>query len=342
MDNLSKSVGCGIALSNAVPTDNTISATAPGAVPVRLRNGTITVAELVNRYMSEYQGRDPSRGQRLRWWITQLGDVQIVDLSDDDDRVFHALEGLAAANGRYYCGADADNRPIYKSKRKALAPATVNRFSAALSAVFTWGERKRITPARWQSPFRRIQRRAENNEIVRHLSAKEREALLCEARHSAWPKMYLLILFALTTGARKGELLALRWSDLDLDIATASLARSKNGDRRVLPLTESLVAELRKHIGAPGALVFASRRRPDTHYNFHTSWCKALRDAHVRSFRFHDLRHTAASMLAMSGASLIEIADVLGHRNLSVTKRYSHLTTGHKANLIRKVLGGIK
>jgi integrase len=63
--------------------------------------------------------------------------------------------------------------------------------------------------------------------------------------------------------------------------------------------------------------------------------------AKVKNFRFHDLRHSCASYLAQNNATLLEIADVLGHRNTSITKRYSHLTTGHKSNLINRVLGGI-
>ena len=87
-----------------------------------------------------------------------------------------------------------------------------------------------------------------------------------------------------------------------------------------------------------------------------TVWCsradqarQAVRDrngvaqhaAHVDSFRFHDLRHSTASYLAQSGASLLEIADVLGHKSLAMTKRYSHLTKQTQAKLVRNVLGGI-
>ena len=67
-----------------------------------------------------------------------------------------------------------------------------------------------------------------------------------------------------------------------------------------------------------------------------------MKAAGIKNFRFHDLRHTAASYLAMAGATLLEVADVLGHRELSVTKRYSHLATAHKEKLVNRVLGDIK
>ncbi len=119
---------------------------------------------------------------------------------------------------------------------------------------------------------------------------------------------------------------------------------TKNGDRRCLPLTPAVIEELRKHLTTPTstALVFASRRRQNEPYGHVTSWHRALKDAGVRNFRFHDLRHSCASYLAQSGASLLEVANVLGHRSLSVSKRYAHLSTKTKANLINKVLGNIK
>ena len=68
---------------------------------------------------------------------------------------------------------------------------------------------------------------------------------------------------------------------------------------------------------------------------------KALEEADIKDFRFHDLRHSCASYLAQSGASLLEIADLLGHKQISVTKRYAHLCIEHKVSLINRVLGGI-
>jgi site-specific recombinase XerD len=70
-------------------------------------------------------------------------------------------------------------------------------------------------------------------------------------------------------------------------------------------------------------------------------WTKALKEARIKKFRLHDLRHTCASYLAQNGATLLEIGDVLGQRQVSVTKRYSHLTTGHKTALVSRVLGNI-
>jgi integrase len=331
-----------VAVISSTATTGTLPQTA-GVESIASRDGSMRVREVIDRYMAEYSGRDTSRTQRLAWWTLTIGELRLGELSDDE--IFFALEKLSKQPARYWAGTDADGRPIYKTKRRPFAAATINRYAAALAAVLTWAIRGRLTPRNWENPCKRIGRRAENNEIVRFLSIAERSALLAACRRSNWPKLYLLVLLALTTGARRGELQRMRWRDFDLDLdpAICTVERTKkDADRRVLPLVPTVVDELRRHVGSGAALVFASGRRPDIAYNYVPSWRKALREAGVRNFRFHDLRHTCASILAQQGATLLEIADVLGHRQLNVTKRYAHLTIGHKARLVNRVLGNIR
>src|SRR5262252_3253868 len=97
-----------------------------------LRNGAITVRELIDLYMAAYAGRDGSRPQRLAWWQARLGDIRLCELNDD--HIHFALEELATQRGRYWAGIDAYDKPIYRAKRKPFAPATINRYAAALGA----------------------------------------------------------------------------------------------------------------------------------------------------------------------------------------------------------------
>lgn len=307
------------------------------AAPLPLRDASVTLAQLIELYMADYAGRDDTRAQRLGWWATQLGSITLADISDD--HVHAALEHLAANPPRYFAGKDADGRPILRAKRKTLAPATVNRYSAALASVLTWAVRRRIAPKGWVHPCRAVERRPEQNEKTRFLTREERERLLAACKASKWPRLYLLVLLALTTGARKGELLGLRWSDVDFDHATLHVGRSKNGDPKVLPVVPAALEQLRAFAGAAGALVFPSAEKPEQAYAFEPRWAQALKAAHIRGFRFHDLRHSAASHLAQNGATLLEIADLLGHRQLSMTKRYSHLASGHRSALVNRVMG---
>lgn len=305
-----------------------------------LRHGAISLADLIDLYMGHYTGRDTTRVQRLSWWKQRVGTLPLQDLSDD--HVHAALQELEQQSSRYFAGKDADGNPIYRAKKKPIAPATINRYLVALAAVVTWSIKKRIAPKGYVHPCRTVERRPESNEKTRFLSDSERERLLQACKASPWPKLYLLVLLALTTGARKGELLGLHWQDVDLDRGIAHCGRSKNGDPKSLPLVPAVVDALRPFAGKPAALVFASPRHPEQPFAFELQWADALKAAHIRNFRFHDLRHSCASMLAASGATLLEIADVLGHRQLQMTKRYSHLTTQHKAALVNRVLGEVR
>lgn len=206
---------------------------------------------------------------------------------------------------------------------------------------FTWCIKKRLTPKSWVNPCKGIEKIPENNEIVRFLSDEERVSLLNACKESKWSKLYLLVMLGITSGARKGELLRLRWEDIDFDRHEATVHETKNGDKKTLPLTQSVINELVKYRAPDNQLIFASVVKPDIPYNWTIAWQEALKVAQIKQFRFHDLRHTCASYLAQNGATLLEIGNVLGQRNLSVTKRYSHLATSHKTALINRVLGEI-
>jgi len=84
-------------------------------------------------------------------------------------------------------------------------------------------------------------------------------------------------------------------------------------------------------------LVFKSLNNPEKPYEIKKSWEAALRKANIKNFRFHDLRHSAASYLAMNGATLAEIAEVLGHKTLAMVKRYAHLSESHTSNVVKNM-----
>lgn len=311
------------------------------AAATTTRTGLLTIAETVDLFMSGYTGRDTTRAHRLAWWASELGRVRLFEL--DDDIVHAAMERLEKRPPRHWAGTDADGRPIMKARGRALSPASLNRYQAALSALLTWAEKKRLVPRDWSNPCRKLDFRPENNARVRFLTDDELQRLLTACKASKWPKLYLLVLTAITTGARRGELEGLRWEQVDLDARTAYVPLTKNNDRKVLTLVPAVVDELRRLRPSSGSgLVFASKQRPRQAYAFESVWSRALAAAKVKDFRFHDCRHCTASYLAQNGATLLEIADVLGHRQLTVTRRYSHLTTHHKAALVERVLGGIR
>jgi integrase len=226
-----------------------------------MRDGTLTVRQLIELYMQHYTGRDPSRSQRCVWWCARIGHLRLDEVSDD--HLHTALEDLATRPALSYAGTDDKGDPLFNFKKRALSGATVNRYHAGISAIFTWAIRKRITPKGWDHPGRRIERRPESSGKTRFLGDDERRRLLEAAKACGWPKMYLLVLTALTTGARRGELLGLRWQDVDALHSLLHIARSKNGDAKALPLTPPVREEFERLRAQPTALVFASERCPE-------------------------------------------------------------------------------
>jgi integrase len=283
---------------------------------IRGRSSKTLVKDLVDEYLlKEYTGSRPkAQAKKLEFWTDIIGKRVIIDITKND--IYFALKQLPSN----------------------LSNATVNRYKAAIGVVFSYACREYDLP---RNPVSKITSLPENNERTRFLSEAERTRLFSSCRASHWDKLYLIALLAITTGARKGELTNLRWNDIDFDRRTAYVATTKNGQPKVLPLTDSVIRELQLFNKNDSSLIFESKVKENVAYCFTKPWKKALEDAEIKDFRFHDLRHSCASYLAQSGASLLEIADVLGHKQISVTKRYAHLCIEHKASLINKVLGGI-
>jgi integrase len=157
--------------------------------------------------------------------------------------------------------------------------------------------------------------------------------LLTACKESRDPDLYPLVLTALSTAARQGELLSLTWPDVNLQTGTLTFRNTKNGTTRAVPLVGPALELLRarskvRRIGNPR--VFPR--------NCDGAWRTARTEAGMPKFRFHDLRHAAASYLAMSGASLRELADILGHKTLAMVKRYSHLTEQHVGDVLRRMV----
>jgi integrase len=284
-------------------------------------------------------GRRATAEHHLAWWLTQFGTLTLGEITPD--RVAEArdvLAGQAFTRGKAgrVKGGHENLPQTYKR-----SGATVNRYLATLSHIFS------TAVAEWRlidrNPVRDISKKKESRGRIRFLRDDERAALIAACGKSAWPALQILVLLAISTGARRGELIRLRWTDVVLDppAPQAIIQDTKNGDPRRLPLVGKALEGLGKLALANNGrsrFVFPSRRYPERPYTaFDAHWYAALASAGVRDFRFHDLRHTCASYLASQGSSLLEIADVLGHRTMAMVKRYSHLAQEHKTTVIEKM-----
>jgi integrase len=164
---------------------------------------------------------------------------------------------------------------------------------------------------------------------IRFLSDAEIAALLkAAAEHSH--VIYAAVIGSIATGLRQGELLRLDWSDVDLEKQYLRVRFSKNDEPRTVYLPESAVKALRtlqpdRAEGPVFRMPDKSRLRKST---LEARWKLVRKAAELSDFRWHDLRHTCASILAQQGATLVQIGEQLGHKSLTMTIRYSHLIQG--------------
>jgi integrase len=275
-----------------------------------------TVKEMIERYQHEVlphkrRSTIPTQKLQLQWWQQEIGDYTLADITP----------ALLVT----YRNTLADGR----------ANATVNRYFAVLSHVFT------VAVNEWQwcidNPVRKIRKSREAQGRTRYLSDEERKVLLEACQKSRNPYLYTVVVLAITTGARRGELLSLRWSEVDLKRGRLMFPTTKNREARAVPLPTFALDVLTQHAQRYGNRTFVFLNATDKGpMSIRGAFQGALKHAGVKNFKFHDLRHTAASYLAMNSASLLEIAEILGHKTLAMVKRYAHLCEAHTRGVLER------
>lgn len=307
-----------------------------------------TFADAVDRFIESgiktKKGRIRADSEKvkthLEWWKKHLGASVIMDIDHQQIREL-ALK--------------LQNESTPRGERRS--GATVNRYIASLSVCFSYA----IKNERWgirENPVKYIDRFSEADEDpeteegetrLKVLTAEERNKLLEAARDdAAADKIYPIVLLAISTGMRCSEITHLRWPAINLKTGWIILNKTKNKTRRSVPLSGPALEEL-KRLGKIRKLktdyVF-TQEDGVTPFNIRKSWVRIRDKTGLVGFRFHDLRHTAASYLAESGASLIEIADILGHKTMAMVQRYTHLTDKYKAKVVERmneaIFGGVE
>jgi len=281
-----------------------------------------TLSDLIQRYIRDVLPRKAKvyveYASQLKWWEEQIGDVRLSDLSTS----------LISEK------RDLLSRTITNRKKK-MSNARVNRYMAALSTALNTSIRE------WEwmedNPMRKISKLKEPRGRVRYLSDEERERLLDACKDSANTNLYLVVVLALNTGARQQEIWDLRWSNINLIKGLITFSETKNDEFRSVPLKGHPLKLLLEHSRIrreDSDIVFPSKKNPSVSYDFRNPWKKALLVAEVEDFRWHDLRHSCASYLAMNGQPIRTIAEILGHKTLSMVQRYTHLNAEHLSEAI--------
>jgi integrase len=291
-----------------------------------------TLADLIDRYIKDVLPKKPKQAYaqrpQLERWKAELGSYALADITPA--LIVECRDKLCT---------EPTPRGVQRS------PATVVRYMAALSHAFT------VAVNEWQwledSPMRKVKKPKEPRGRVRFLDEDERQRFIDACKKSSNDWLYLCVILALSTGMRQGELMGLKWQDVNLKDGFIILHETKNGDRRRVPLAGHGLELLREHAKVRRLdtdLLFPGTIHKDKPIDLRKPFETALKQAQISDFHWHDLRHCTASYLAMNGASLAEIAEVLGHKTLQMVKRYAHLSDGHVSNVVAsmnaKIFGG--
>lgn len=279
-----------------------------------------TVAELLDKYLNDYALSHKSPGT-IEW-----NRVIIQELKEFfKDKMIRDLTPEHILRYKMQC------------KGRGLAPATVNHRLGLLRHAFN------LAMKEWdwarENPAAKVGRERVRNARDRWLTFDEESRLLkaCLSRpkntslkkapvKGIWLKE--IILFALNTGMRQDEILSLAWSEVDLLRRTVTVLKSKNGEKRTIPLNQKMTDLLKKKGSvrrADSSFVFPSLSGTKIiRRNLLRAFYASVERAGITGFRFHDLRHTFATRLVQAGVDLYKVAKLLGHKDIRMTQRYAH------------------
>jgi integrase len=231
-------------------------------------------------------------------------------------------------SGRYLNEITALDVEKYKAERiKTVKPATVNRGLAVLRSMYNRAiEWKKIK----ENPCNTVHLFKENNQRLRYLEQAEINKLL----ENCSGNLKGIVTVAVFTGMRRGEILGLKWTDCDFQRDVIRLTDTKNGEVRAIPMNEQVKTALIKIRRHPLAPYIFCKRDGSPYGDVDKSFFTALKKSGIMEFHFHDLRHTFASQLVMSGVDLNTVRELMGHKSLAMTLRYSHLSSDHKRRAV--------
>jgi integrase len=186
-----------------------------------------------------------------------------------------------------------------------------------------------------------VRLRKENNAIVRFLDSAEEKKLRGVLQQN-YPDLEAEFDLALHTGMRRGEQWRLRWEHVNLSLGIITIPRSKHGERRYIPINSAarfaLERLMRRQDGSGYVLSGSTgQRNKDPRRSFEA----AVKKAGIPSFRYHDIQHTFASRLMMAGVDLRTVQELMGHKTIAMTIRYSHLAPSHQKEAIERLVSPV-
>ncbi len=189
-----------------------------------------------------------------------------------------------------------------------------------------------------EKPIKKISREKEPRERTRFLSGEERSKLLDACRQSDNPYLFTFTVLLLSSGCRYNEIRCLKFTDIDLTQGKITITKSKNTDMRAVPIRGLALDLLRKLAAKSSSIgyIFPSHNKSKP-LELRRAFRTAIKRAGLKNFRGHDCRHSYATAMLAQGLSLGEIGHLLGHRSVSMTRRYAHLVESRSIDAVSKM-----
>ncbi len=273
-----------------------------GAAPDTKILESTTLGQLLERYQREVSPL--KRGS--------VQEIQRIDVLRRHDLAYRTMIGLS----------QQDIASFRDERLQSVAPSTAVRELAILSHVLEVAIRDWGLPLA-KNVVKLVRRPVIRNERSRRLTGNEEQRLLDACDAGKTPFLRTLLIVAVETGMRRGELLGLRWSDFSSNRRVLSLTMTKNGSGREVPLSQRAFDTLiawKEHPTVHQSMIFPMRAG-----TLEQAWRRLLIRAGVKGLRFHDLRHEGVSRLFERGLNVMEVSSVSGHRELRMLRRYTHL-----------------
>lgn len=221
---------------------------------------------------------------------------------------------------------------------RGLKNSSCNKSLNVLKHMFSKAVEWEMAESEVLKRVRKVKLLQDDSKRLRYLSKEECQSLInnCTGRTKA------IVITALNTGMRKGETLSLKWDNVDLRHGFILLDRTKNGERREIPINATLRGVLQgitRRLDIP--YVFYDNATGKPYQDIKRSFNTACRKAGIKDFHFHDLRHTFASHLIMAGVDITTVKELLGHKTLTMTLRYAHLAPSHKVKAVEMLENAI-
>ena len=292
--------------------------------PERIRRREV----LLSKHIDDYLKRNEDR---LRWFDHYERYGKLFTEAFKGKTLREILPGDV---DRYVAKRRQDKTAKHEKRKKPLAPASINRELAFLRRVFNVAIEDGLLEA---NPVRPKMFAKENNARTRFLSLEEEAQLRKAVAADKWP----VIAVAIHTGLRRGEQFGLEWENVNFTTGLLTVPRSKHGEARRVAMNETVRSALRDLPSRlQSAYVFPSEtgETPLDAQNFYNRvYLPALKVAEIDGLRWHDLRHTFASRLVMAGVDLRTVQELLGHKTIQMTLRYSHLSPAHQLDAVRRL-----